>query len=313
MLVVLCDLIIDINMHLPSFPIKAGDVHRLDFLDIGPGGAANIAIMSARFGIPVNCLGEIGSDIFGKVIFDELQDEGIATDLILVEPGASTPMAGVIVDRTAEPAYVGRGGGLDLDHLPQSWHQRIQSAQIIFADGWAEHAGVPQTILAGFRLAQAAGVKVFFDPGPGNPDLPDDWIYEAIQATDVLLVNQEEAIRFSGLEDPVQAADHFLSMGPEMVVTKQGQEGILIHNGTEIHHSPAFEVKAVDQTGAGDSTTGAIIYGWLNSLSLQELGTIANAAGAAKVKKRGTGKNLPHLAEIREILIDNQQNPDLLP
>jgi len=313
MLVVLCDLIADINMHVPSFPIKAGDVHRLTYLDIGPGGAANIAIMASRFGVPVTCLGEIGSDIFGQVILDGLQEEGIASDLILVEPGASTPMAGVIVDRNAEPAYLGIARGLTLDHLPESWYTRIQAARVLFADGWVEHTGVPKTILAGFQLAQASGVKVFFDPGPGNPDVPDGWILSAIQDTDVLFVNQEEAFRYSGLQDPRKAANHFLSLGPEMVVLKLGEEGITFHTKEESHHSRAFKVTSVDQTGAGDSTTGAIIYGWLNFLSIEDLGVIANATGAAKVKKRGTGKNLPTLAEIQEILVENQLDPDLLP
>jgi len=37
-------------------------------------------------------------------------------------------------------------------------------------------------------------------------------------------------------------------------------------------------------------------------MSLQELGSLANAAGAAKVRKLGTGQNMPTVTEIREIL-----------
>lgn len=313
MLVVLCDLIADINMHIPSFPIQPGSVHRLTYLDLGPGGAANIAIMGVRFGLPVACLGQIGDDIFGRVILDGLEQEGVETSQILVKAGASTPMAGVIVDPRAEPAYLGIARGLDLESLPDSWAPTIQSASAVFADGWAEHPGVPQTILAGFKAAQDAGVPVFFDPGPGNPEVPEGWILDAIRATDVLLVNDLEASRFASLPDPDQAARKLLKLGPEMVVLKLGPDGNTIYAGDEVHHSPGFAVTAVDQTGAGDSVTGAVIYGWLNGFSIEALGVLANATGAAKVQKRGTGRNLPTLAEIRELLEDQGQDPSVLP
>jgi ribokinase len=313
MLIVLCDLITDINMHIPSFPIHPGSVHRLTYLDLGPGGSANIGIMGARFGIPVTCLGQIGDDIFGQVILDELEQEGIETSSILIKKGASTPMAGVIVDPQAEPAYLGIARGLDLDTLPEKWAFIIQGAEALFADGWAEHPGVPKTILVGFESAKAAGVPVFFDPGPGNPEIPEEWILEAIQLSDVLLVNDQEACRFAGQEDPDLAAKELLTMGPEMLVLKLGPDGNTIYAGEEVHHTPGIPVTAVDQTGAGDSVTGAIIYGWLHHLSIEQLGILANATGAAKVKKRGTGRNLPTMAEIRELLEDQGQGPGLLP
>jgi sugar/nucleoside kinase (ribokinase family) len=300
-------------MHIPGFPILPGSVHRLTYLDLGPGGAANIAIMGRRFGLPVTCLGEIGDDIFGKVILDGLNQEGVDIGSILIKEGASTPMAGVIVDPQAEPAYLGIARGLDLDSLPAEWVPIIQGASAVFADGWAEHPGVPRTILAGFETAQTAGVPVFFDPGPGNPDIPEEWVLEAIKQTDVLLVNQEEGSRFAKISDPDQAARELLSLGPEMVVLKLGPEGNTIYAGEEVHHSPGFDVEAVDQTGAGDSVTGAIIYGWLNGFKISDLGILANATGAAKVLKRGTGRNLPTLSEIKELLENQGQDPGILP
>jgi len=313
MLVVLCDLITDINMHIPGFPIHPGSVHRLTYLDLGPGGAANIAIMGARFKLPVTCLGQIGDDIFGQILLDGLIQESVDTSSILIEGGASTPMAGVIVDPQAEPAYLGIARGLDLDTLPDRWAGIIQGAQALFADGWAEHPGVPKTVLAGFKAAKAAGVPVFFDPGPGNPDIPEGWIQEAITLTDVLLVNDLEASRFANHTDPDQAAKKLLTMGPEMVVLKLGPEGSTVYAGEEVHHTPGFPVTAVDQTGAGDSVTGAVIYAWLHQLKIADLGVLANATGAAKVKKRGTGRNLPTLQEIRELLQEQGHDPGLLP
>ena len=62
MIQVLGDLIADISMRLPAFPVQARDIHRLSYLEVGPGGACNVAIMAARFGLAVGCLGEIASN-----------------------------------------------------------------------------------------------------------------------------------------------------------------------------------------------------------------------------------------------------------
>jgi ribokinase len=269
--------------------------------------------MASRFGIPVTSLGQIGDDIFGEVVLDGLQQENVDTSHVLVEKEGATPLAGIVVDPEAEPAYLGISRGLDLDHLPEEWEKLILTAEAVFADGWAEHQRVPDTILPGFQAAQQAGIPVFFDPGPGNPDVPSKWILEAINLTDILLVNEQEALQYSAEGDRERAIKKLLTMGPEMVVLKLGADGITIHTGTEAHHAPGFPVKPIDQTGAGDSVTGAIIYGWLNSYNLADLGSLANATGAAKVKKRGTGRNLPNLAEIKAVLIEHQQDPGILP
>jgi sugar/nucleoside kinase (ribokinase family) len=66
--------------------------------------------------------------------------------------------------------------------------------------------------------------------------------------------------------------------------------------------SPGYPVLLQDATGAGDSVAGVVIYGYLKGLSLEQLGLLANATGAAKTEELGTGHNVPTLAEIRPIM-----------
>ena len=51
-----------------------------------------------------------------------------------------------------------------------------------------------------------------------------------------------------------------------------------------------------------DSLDAAVIYAWLRKMPLAKMGTLANAVGAAKVLKLGTGRNVPTRAEVRAIL-----------
>ena len=313
MLVVLCDLIADISMHLPRFPVEAGSLHRLSYLGVGPGGACSAAIMAARFGLPVTCLGEVGDDLFGDIVRNGLVREGIDTKHIQVTANTATPVAGVIVDAAAEPAYLGIAGGLTLTQLPDEWHAIIDSASAVYADGWAEHPSVPAILLAAFARAAQAGITVYFDPGPGNPDLPDDWMMDAITHTRVLLVNEAEALRLSGRTEIDAAATDFLNKGPALVVVKRGALGCILYRAGERVEVPGLTVSVGDQTGAGDRLSAAVIHASLNGYALEDTGLLGNATGAAKVAKPGTGHNMPTLDEIRAVLTAHNYATEIVP
>lgn len=302
---ILGDLIADLGMRLSDFPVRAEDIHRLSYMDMGPGGACNVAIMAARFGLQVGCIGEVGDDGFGQLVRAGLEREGVGTAHLQVTPGARTPVAGVIVDHSGEPAYLGYRGNLHIRHWPAAWDTPVKQAEALFADGWAENRDVPAMVLQGFRLARTAGVPVYFDPGPGNPEVDSAWIQEAVALSRVLLLNRSEAISLVGDLKDTRLVSTLLAMGPEWVVLKRGSEGLILAHGKEQIDAPGFSVEVKDTTGAGDSVTGAIMYGILKGLALEKLAVLAAATGAAKVMKLGTGHNLPTLAEIASVLKSN--------
>ncbi len=302
MIYTLGDVIADLSLHIEHFPIRAQDLKPVSYLEIGPGGATNIAIMSARFGLAVGCLGEIGDDQFGSAVRQGLAREGIDTTYLITRAESKTPVAGVIVDAAREPAYLGYMGALAVRRLPDEWRKAIQSAQALFADGWIEIPEMAQMILDAFALARAAHVPTFFDPGPGNGMFDNAWHLDAAARATVLLLNAEEAQRLTGGKDALQAAHALMANGSELVVLKRGAEGLVLGTRERVVVSPGFPVKVRDLTGAGDSLTGAVLYAYLHNMDLEAMGVLANATGAAKVQKRGTGHNMPTLEEIRRVL-----------
>jgi sugar/nucleoside kinase (ribokinase family) len=312
--IVLGDMIADISMRLPKFPVQAKDIHRLSFMEVGPGGACNIAIMAARFGVSVGCMGEVGDDGFGLVVREGLKREGIDVANLQVTGGTRTPVAGVVVDRAGEPGYLGYAGSLQIRQWPAQWDAPVQSAQALFADGWAEYIETPSLILRVFEIARDAGVPVFFDPGPGNPELDNAWMKKAISLSEVVMLNRGEAKRLIGDQDDEALVQVLQSIGPRWVLLKRGAEGLLLARNNERAESSGIVVQVRDATGAGDSVAGAMIYGVLNDLSLGQLATLANATGATKVTKLGTGHNMPKMPEIAAVLETNGYKPtDFLP
>jgi ribokinase len=300
--VILGDLIADINMRVPAFPVHAKDIYRLSHLDLGPGGACNAAIMAARFGLEVTALGETGDDTFGAVVRDGLAREGVDTTAMVVSAGARTPVAGVITDEAAEPAYLGYAGDLRVKTWPGAWTPMVDASVALYADGWAEYAHVPAMLLAGFEAARNARANIFFDPGPGNPEIDNAWVRDAVSIATVLLVNRAEGRRLAGEMEDSTLADTLLTLGPRWVVLKRGADGLMIANRDGHAEVAGLPVRAVDTTGAGDSVSGAMMYGIARGLPIDKLAVLCNATGAAKVQKRGTGHNLPTMDEIAAML-----------
>lgn len=302
MIIVLGDILADYAIRVEELTIEPKELQRVSYLALGPGGACNVAIMAAHLGLPVRALGEVGQDLFGEIVLEGLAAEGIDVSGVIVSPDARTPVANVLVDERGEPAYLGYPGSLQVMSLPEAWRPIIQTAEALFADGWAEHDGVPVIILDALRTARDAGVPTFFDPGPGNPQIDNAWHVDAAALATVLLATEDEARRLSGEDDPVNSARVLLSRGSRLVIIKRGMAGCFLLTEDDLHIAPGLPVVARDATGAGDSLAGATIYGYLHQFDLQELGDLGNATGAAKVLKLGTGHNMPTIAEVNAML-----------
>jgi sugar/nucleoside kinase (ribokinase family) len=201
-----------------------------------------------------------------------------------------------------------------MDKFHSAWTNPVRDAQALFSDGWVENETTPGLILEGFELASKARVPVFFDPGPGNPDVDNTWMLSALRRSTVVMLNRREANRLTEqrTEDGMLKAIH--DLGVDVVVLKRGAEGLILARGNERYFAHGFKVDTQDATGAGDSLAGAMIYGMTAGMDLERLSVLANATGAAKVQKHGTGHNMPTLKEIAAVLEANGYNAqDYLP
>ena len=88
---------------------------------------------------------------------------------------------------------------------------------------------------------------------------PND-VTRLIKNVDVFLLNDEEALQLTGMNDLDKIADLFLSYGPEIVVIKKGSKGsLLAFKDNKVNISVVPNVNVLDPTGAGDSFAGGVI------------------------------------------------------
>jgi sugar/nucleoside kinase (ribokinase family) len=84
-----------------------------------------------------------------------------------------------------------------------------------------------------------------------------DRVYRRV---DCVLVNDEEAMQFSGQRFLPAAAHVILSYGPRAVIIKRGENGSLLFTQDRMFMAPAHPLETVrDPTGAGDAFAGGLL------------------------------------------------------
>ena len=92
-----------------------------------------------------------------------------------------------------------------------------------------------------------------------------DELNKAINKTDLIVINDEEAEQLTGESNLEKASNRILKMGPKIVIIKKGDKGSEIFSEKESFHIPAYPIKSViDPTGAGDCFAGGLA-GYLSS------------------------------------------------
>ena len=104
-------------------------------------------------------------------------------------------------------------------------------------------------------------------------DTMDFWINEEREAleallarVDVLILNDSEALLFTGDSNLMRAAQMILRYGPKRVIIKKGEHGAISVTESSFFSTPAYPLTQVtDPTGAGDSFAGGMM-GYLASI-----------------------------------------------
>ena len=109
-------------------------------------------------------------------------------------------------------------------------------------------------ILSAFRVARASGASTYLNPSPWRVIEP-----ELLALTDVLVVNEPEAMNLFGLVEPVSPQDWAqlladidkpIAWQGRLLVITLGANGCMALAGEQILSMPAYEVQQVDATGA---------------------------------------------------------------
>ncbi|MCS7050406.1 MAG: carbohydrate kinase family protein [Thermomicrobium sp.] len=273
----------------------------VDRLEASGGTAANLAVALARLGVPPLFVTTCGDDDLGRRLLDELHREGVLVHALPPRSGTPTDRCTILVTPGPERTILWTpGASLRLgDPLPLD---RVFMCQIVVVD--VEDAALRQRLVD--LPAHVAPRVQLVGPLTHLVDLqPDRATWLALQH-DVIVGSDEELRAVTGCDEFEAALTRLREMMPlgatRLAAITRGRAGCVLLTRRQEIRVPAFEVAAVDPTGAGDAFAAGIVYGLLTRRSLPEVGRFANAMGALATRAFGARTSLPTHHEITAFL-----------
>ncbi|MFB0504905.1 MAG: carbohydrate kinase family protein [Candidatus Bathyarchaeia archaeon] len=286
------------------------------FMKCFGGAPMNTLVGIARLGISSGAITAVGGDPFGKFLINELKRNGVDTSRVVVNERTRTTITFVANEPlTGERTFIFYrkpwvSGTSDSSLTPEDIdYEYISKAKILHVSGFSlSQDPSRRASISAVRHARKSGVKISFDPTLRR----DVWNSEKtlrrtyskmLKLSDIATFSREEAEFILETSDPKKAAEKALRYGVEIVGIKLGSEGAYVKTREGIGVStPAFKVKAVDTTGAGDGWNAALIVGLCRGWEPERCVKIANAVGALVVTKHGAITALPYKEELNRFL-----------
>lgn len=224
------------------------------------GGATNTAVGFARQGLATAFIGRIGhADARGQEILRALREEKVTTNLVATDRRLMTGYSSILLTHRGErTVLVYRGASGDFQSKDIPW-TKVDSEWLYVSS----MAGALPVLKKLWAHAHAHGIKIAWNPGVG--ELRHGWsvLEPLIRATDVFMVNQEEAAALTGMaHDQVdQAFSRLRQVVRGLTVITMGTDGNLAGDKQRAWRAGTNPVKVIDTTGAGDAY-GCGFVGW---------------------------------------------------
>ncbi|HLK33850.1 MAG TPA: ribokinase [Terriglobales bacterium] len=294
---------LDLVAAVPHIPLAAETVTADSLERFFGGKGANQAVSVARLGHPVRMIAKLGDDENGALLRRGLRQAGVDVRGVSSAPETPSGTALIATDPAGQNSIVivpGANGKL-LPVDTAKFENLIHSAGIILLQ-----LEVPlQTVIYVAEMGYRKNIPVVLDPAPAR-ELPPKLLLQLTWLTP----NEVEAASLCGKpaaalppEHAAQCAEELLSRGPRHVIIKLGAQGAYLATRDGLRqHIPAYKVRAVDTTAAGDAFNGALAVGLMQGKDPLAASTFASAVAALSVTRKGAQPSMPSQEEVSKFL-----------
>lgn len=267
------------------------------------GKGANQAVAVARLGHPVSMVAKVGDDDFGAQLRRGLRDAGVNVRGVSLAKGTASGVALISVDSKGQNSITVVPGANDR-LLPEDLEKclpQLRSAGILLTQLETPMETVEYLCETAKRLA----IPLMLDPAPARA-LPR----RLLRNVTFLTPNETETCALCGIapEDLTPAtvgeyARKLQSSGAANVIVKMGSRGAYIAAADGSRRMvPAFRIKAVDSTAAGDAFNAGLAVGLMRGMALPDAVRLGAAAGALAATRAGAQTSMPTGDEVQKLM-----------
>ena len=289
-------------------------------LEANPGGAVcNVLAMLEKLGKKTAYIGQVGQDMFGTQLKEAVEEVGIDTRNLIMDPVYHTTLAFVHTypDGDRDFSFY-RDPGADMMLTKEEVSEELIRDSRIFHFGTlsSTHPGVREATRYAIDIAKDAGCIITFDPNLRPPlwkSLEDAKveIEYGMSKCDVLKISDNEVEFMCGTDDYDKGAAMIQEKyNIPLVLVTMGKAGSrAYYKGMIVEAAPFLQENTIETTGAGDtfcaSTLNYILEHGLDNLTeenLKELLTFANAAASLITTRKGALRVMPSKQEVLDFI-----------
>ncbi len=286
-----------------------------EFLALPGGSPYNVAVGLARLGVATGFLGRLSRDLFGRMLRQHLEEDGV--DLRYLDEGDGPSTLAFVVQqagREAGYAFFGNGAAdqaLAPDDLPTTFPASLRALHVGSYALACEPIG---PTLAALMEREKGERLLSLDPNVRPSMVGDRASYlrrldRCVQLADLVKLSRADADFVLPAGDPRDLVERWLCQGPELVVLTAGQDEIVGATRSVSVTVAVPHVEVIDTVGAGDAFMsgllawlrdgGRLSQGRLADLCKDDLATgLAFAARVAAITCTRQGANPPSRAEV---------------
>ena len=220
------------------------------------GGPVNMAVYTVRLGGEASYIGPIGSDEFGKIMYDAVKAKGVDVSHMHIKEGNTAVTQVELID--GERVFGDYDEGVLADYvLSEEDMDFICQHDVVVCDLWGKVEGQ-------YKDLKEKGMVTAFDCAT-RPE--DKEAKTAMPYADYLFFSSDEG---DTPELRKQMKDYH-DKGPKLVIAMLGTNGSLCYDGEKYHSYGIVECdQVVDSMGAGDSYIAGFLSGIVDGLSIEE-------------------------------------------
>jgi sugar/nucleoside kinase (ribokinase family) len=270
-----------------------------------PGGAPiNVASQLVKLGGSAGVICTVGKDEHGEYLRDLVRDMGIDITNLRFSDTLGTRCLFVYLKDGNDRHFTNyKSPRSDLEIYAENLDfNQIKNSRIFLYNPLSINKDKPiyESTNRLLKTAKDSGVKIAYDPNfrfPYESPEQKQMVVDAIRGAHILKMTIDELDYFLGTTDVFRAAEELLAGSAEIVAVTMGKNGCFLGNKNAVVYQPAYDVKVVDTTGAGDSFMGSLIFkltregSCASDLSESELNGIAefcNACASVSTTRRGS-------------------------
>jgi sugar/nucleoside kinase (ribokinase family) len=258
----------------------------VDALPAVPGGMiANAACVAAALGMNVKFVSSLNSGAITRYLLEDLEKSGVDTSLVVFNDQLADSKTMIFLVGDEHTIFIPRLG-IEKVEITKEQLSVLQNADFIYTTP-AEIAALRCGDMKSEDIIDCCrenGARLVYD---FDVDYLKDGNQELFKRLDIAFFNEVGFDSYRGSLDIRTIVERLLSYGLELVVVTLAEKGCVVYTRDGSISAPAFKVKVVDVTGAGDTFCSSFVFALSLGKGIKYAAEFANAAASICVEKLG--------------------------